>query len=344
LTCCRDWSIVVDEDALADYRNAPDGLREEILKNLVTDEDGDVCFRLREDGACALLDGDGLCPIQRHWGQAHLCTHCGAYPRFIEEYGCLTEACTAISCPEGARLVLEQGVLPLRQWDDGGDEPAFDGVDGALLDGLVVSREKAFRLMGDRSQSIWRRLAALLDYADQLQDCVYKGATLENVQPPEPKLNESSGDMRALTVRLLELLAGLEPLRGSWPALLHRRASELGSLGRQEYALMTAGFQAAWPDWEAQLERLADYFLFRHWPKVVNDDRLYGRAAFTAAGCVVLFHLAVLGWNEDKGFDLGTLSLLWAAFSREVEHLDENFDALVDTLGDRESWPLAQWL
>ena len=67
LTCCRDWSIVPDEDSLADYQTAPGALRELIAQNLVTDEDGDVCFRLRPDGVCALLDGDGLCPNQRHW-------------------------------------------------------------------------------------------------------------------------------------------------------------------------------------------------------------------------------------------------------------------------------------
>ena len=68
LTCCRDWEIVVDEAALADYAAAPVPLRQTIADNLVTDEEGDVCFRLNDDGTCALLDGDGLCPIQRHWG------------------------------------------------------------------------------------------------------------------------------------------------------------------------------------------------------------------------------------------------------------------------------------
>lgn len=29
-TCCRDWEIVLDEQALADYRNAPPGLRDKL--------------------------------------------------------------------------------------------------------------------------------------------------------------------------------------------------------------------------------------------------------------------------------------------------------------------------
>lgn len=69
LTCCRDWDIVVDKESLADYATAPEGLRQTIAAALITDEEGDVCFRLASDGRCALLDEDGLCPIQRRWGE-----------------------------------------------------------------------------------------------------------------------------------------------------------------------------------------------------------------------------------------------------------------------------------
>ena len=113
LTCCRDWDIVVDKESLADYATAPEGLRQTIAAALITDEEGDVCFRLASDGRCALLDEDGLCPIQRRWGEEHLCEHCASYPRFIEEYGCLTEACQVVSCLEAARLVLDEGIFPL---------------------------------------------------------------------------------------------------------------------------------------------------------------------------------------------------------------------------------------
>ena len=118
-TCCRDWSVVPDEDALADYAAAPSPLRERIAQNLDTDDDGDVCFRLDEQGMCALLTPDGLCAIQRDWGEAHLCAHCAAYPRFIEEYGCLTETALAVSCPEAARLLREQPPIARKKHPSG---------------------------------------------------------------------------------------------------------------------------------------------------------------------------------------------------------------------------------
>lgn len=77
---------------------------------------------------------------------------------------------------------------------------------------------------------------------------------------------------------------------------------------------------------------------------MVNDDLLYGRAALSACACLVLGHLAMLEWSDCAAFSPADESLLWAAFSREIEHLDENFDTLVEEFYDQEQWPLARIL
>jgi hypothetical protein len=224
------------------------------------------------------------------------------------------------------------------------NDPPFDGVDEELLNGLVHSRESAFRLVCGRSQPIWGRLSALLDYAGELEDRIYMETPLEEIDAPKPRPDRDESDRQTLAVRLLGLLAELEPLREEWPQLLEKRAAELDAMDAQTYGNVTAEYRAACPQWQEQLERLACYFLFRHWPKAVNDDMLYGRAALTAAACAALYHLSALAWNENKALDLQDQALLWAAFSREVEHLDENFDQLVDTLANQVEWPLAQML
>ena len=344
LTCCRDWEIVLDEDSIRDYQNAPGDLKQTIADNLVTDEDGDICFRLRPDGLCALLDGDSLCPIQRHWGEEHLCDHCGAYPRFNEEYGCLTENVQAISCPEVARLVMDEGIFPLHTTDDGVEDPPFDGVDPDLLAGLTTTREEMFRLLNDRSVSLSLRLSAMLLFADDLQDCIDFGLPLPNCSMPEPLTGADRAGLRPLTARLLTRMAELEPLRPQWPELLVKRAVELDGMTDRTYLSLWEEFRSAHPLWETHLERLACYFIFRHWPKVVNDDLLYGRAALTAAACLLLGHLSLLAWQEEPSFSPSDEALLWAKFSREIEHLDENFDTLVGEFYDKERWPLAEAL
>lgn len=338
-TCCRDWSIVPDGDSLADYKNAPEPLRGRIAAALDRDDDGDVCFRLREDGYCALLTEDGLCPIQRDWGEEHLCTHCGAYPRFTEEYGCLTETALAVSCPEGARLLMETERFELAETDDGRVDPPFEGVDGELLAGLEKSRAAALELLGDTGRPLWRRLADVAAYADDLQDCIDFGAYAAMADcVPEPVEGAGSG-RRLFAARLMEYCAGLEPLRPAWPELLLRRSEELRGTGKN-YAALCAAYEGACPDWEGHLTNLACYLVFRHWHKTVNDDGLYGRAALAGAACLLVYHLCLLQWRERGNLSHWDEAALWSAFSREIEHLEENMTGLMGTLFDQESWPL----
>lgn len=320
-TCCRDWSVVPDGDALADYAAAPSPLRERIAQNLVTDEDGDTCFRLDGGGMCALLTPDGLCAIQRDWGEEHLCAHCAAYPRFIEEYGCLTESSLAISCPEAARLLRSAPRFALVETDDGHDDPPFDGVDPELLAGLEHSRAQVLALLGGDG-GLWAKLRAILACAEALQGCIDEGGYGKMIAcAPTPALPEDAPRRQSSAAWLLDALANLDPLRPDWPALLRDRAEQLSRLSPADYTALRADYARANPNCERQLTNLACYFVFRHWHKAVNDDALYGRAAFACAAVSALYHLSL--------FQPGQEAALWSRFSREVEHDEDNLDELV---------------
>lgn len=322
-TCCQDWSVVPDEDALADYAAAPAPLRTRIAQNLVTDEGGDVCFRLDGQGKCALLAGDGLCILQRDWGEAHLCAHCAAYPRFTEEFGCLTETALAISCPEAARLLLEAPGFTLTETDDGKADVPFPGIDPDLLAGLEHSRAQALAFLNrEDGEGLWEKLSAVEDYASRLQLLLNDGAypALPDDSPRVLIAGQPPAYYR-YAVRQLRLFAGLEPLRSDWPGLLQDCAARLESLSFEDYSILDAGYRRRLnPRWERQFTNLACYLIFRHWHKAANDDMLYGRAAFARAACTVLYHLALIHPGEEIS--------LWSRFSREVEHDADNLDAL----------------
>jgi len=333
-TCCRDWEIVVDEEYMARCGKGPEGLSEAVAEGTVVDEDGERCFRLSPEGYCVLLNGEGLCSIQRRWGAECLSEHCAAYPRFIEEYGCLTEMNLAVSCPEAARLTMERGIFPLREADDGANEPPFEGVDGELLSGLTASRGTALEQLSERAASLWSRLGKLMDYAAALQELVDEGRFDEMAGCPFPEGRdwEKEGTLCGQAVGLLDFLASMEPLRPQWPLLLKKRAKELGALTDEEYTALTRDYACARPQWEVHLERLAQALLFRHWPKTVNDGELYGRAGFAAAACVVMYHLSMLAWREDENFSSADECLLWAQFSREIEHDEDNLQRILEVL------------
>ena len=327
-TCCRDWSVVPDEAALADYAVAPAPLGERIARNLVVDEDGDVCFRLDERGMCTLLTPGGLCAIQKDWGEEHLCAHCAAYPRFTEEFGCLTETALAVSCPEAARLLFEAPRFALVETNDGVDTPPFDGVDPDLLAGLERSRAQVLALLDGGVGTIWEKLNALLGRAKTLESSLFTGDFRRDFPFPPPPI---SGLFQASAVWLLEVLADLDPLRPDWPELLKARAKQLSPLSPADYIALRSRYEQANPRWERQLTNLACYFVFRHWHKAVNDDVLYGRAAFVCAACSVLYHLSLFQPGEEV--------TLWTRFSREVEHDENNLAELIWALSEPDALP-----
>ena len=84
-TCCKDWQIILDEDAIARYASLPGELGEQVRAAMLT-ENGETRFRER-GGNCVLLRDDGLCPLQAAYGAEMLCRTCFTHPRFTEEYG-----------------------------------------------------------------------------------------------------------------------------------------------------------------------------------------------------------------------------------------------------------------
>lgn len=330
-TCCRDWDIVLDQKTLADYQTAPASLAQQLQASLTTDEDGDTCFRLDDRGFCTMLTEDGLCAIQKEWGESHLCEHCGAYPRFVEEYGSLTEASLALSCPEVARLVLNAPSFQVIQEDDDQPDLPFPDIPPQLLEGLDIHRQKALTRMEQEQCSIWERIQDVLSMAHALQSII---DTLEYSLLTEPmvitSLQQSSASCRTFVQSLCRLFASLEPLRASWPQRLEQCRQRLEQLTEEEYQSLCRAFEAQVPKWQRHLTNVTEYLIFRHWHKTVNDDQLYPRAAFIASSGLLLYHLFLVQWDQSRNLTLDDEITICCAFSREVEHMEENLETVID--------------
>lgn len=119
-TCCAGWRIAVDKKDVRRFEELSlDWLREDILSNLLQKE-GQYYFRNQADGRCAMLDGDGLCRIQRNTTEETLCNTCRKYPRLIREEDEILYLSMAASCPVIVRyLLLEEEVFWLISNDAG---------------------------------------------------------------------------------------------------------------------------------------------------------------------------------------------------------------------------------
>lgn len=110
-TCCAGWSIQVDGEDYARFRLLePEWLRQDILSN-IQQKGSRYFFKNEKSGACAMLDGDGLCRIQRNASEETLCNTCRKYPRLFYMSDEVMYLSMAASCPVISRYLVRDDVV-----------------------------------------------------------------------------------------------------------------------------------------------------------------------------------------------------------------------------------------
>ena len=297
-TCCEKWEVVIDEDSAALYQTVSGPLGGKLRSALKRDEDGDLCFPLN-GGRCPFLDGENLCEIHKTLGEDATSVTCREHPRFTEDYGPFREVTLSASCPAANALLLgSREPLTFRTFET--EEAGEEGDE--WLNYLLPLRERLLDILTDRSRPLRARVASFLAQALSAQGCLddeHPEAMNDAVEEPIPPAEAP------LFPATLEFLASLEVLDSDWPALLKRAAAAEKT-----------------PQPEALLERIAVYFAFRYLLKAVNDGDLLSRAELVVFAVVTVERLAaVCGLPEAL-----------RRFSAEIEHDDDNLDALLEAL------------
>lgn len=310
-SCCTGWEVVIDGETAAFYGTVPGPLGEELRASLRT-EDGERCFALSH-GRCPFLDGRGLCRIYTELGEEHLSGTCRLHPRFAEEYGPLREISLAASCPAAAELLLgsrETLTFPARRTPE--PEEAGD----PWLAPLLALRGRMLELLGDRARPLASRLSAVALLAEEAQPLLDQDRAEGLASLPEEPVSRPAPDAPALFPGGFRFLRTLELLEEDWPPLLT--------------AAESAGAPAC-PDWA--LERICAYFLFRYVLKTVNDGDLLGRVRLCMFSTLTVRRLSAC-------VPLGEALY---RYCREIEHSEENLEALTQALrGEESQIPLAR--
>lgn len=291
-SCCELWEVVLDEDTAARYR-AAEGELGQRLRGAMETVEGEVCFPLR-GGRCPFLDGENLCEIHRAMGEEATSLTCRSHPRFIEEYEGLAEVSLAISCPAANDLLFSlSGPLTYVEIDDG---------DTAAEDPLFYLRGELFALLwgeGTLKERLKRLLAlgiAAQSIMDDGEDALLCSLSAEDAAPPDWAGEEE------LFPAAAEFLGELEILGPDWAELLNAPAPlELDSHADA-------------------LSRLCGYFLFRYVCKAMGDGDVLGKIQLAVLAVLTAAHYG------------GGIGIPEAArlFSREIEHSEENLQALAE--------------
>lgn len=114
-TCCSGWSVNIDRDTYHQYKKNRHKVLEPLFKIAISRDTSDRAdssnnfglMKMKPDGACHFLQADQLCAIQNTLGAAALSHTCQVYPRIPNKFGSQLEMTLGLSCPEAARLILQ---------------------------------------------------------------------------------------------------------------------------------------------------------------------------------------------------------------------------------------------
>jgi lysine-N-methylase len=177
-TCCVGWGIIVDQETYRKYQTIPDHriaakpLGSLVEINPARSSTGDYA-RLRLEGARCPALHEGLCVIQQTLGESYIPDLCSKYPQVLNLIGGAVERSLHLSCPEAARLVLEdpeamlfhertEALLPHRSG-------ALNAIVGDPGDHLFQVRTLVIEVVRERSLPLWQRIVSLGLVIDRLE-------------------------------------------------------------------------------------------------------------------------------------------------------------------------------
>ena len=292
-SCCKEWEVLVDEDAAAAYLALPGALGDDLRRYLYQDEEGDWYLRIT-DGRCPMWRNDGLCRIQAERGHDALCETCREFPRLTHDYGTFVERGLELSCPEAARIIFENPNTPWVEKEiPGGEAPEYDPADMEIL---LETRKVMLTILADHSRSVQESLTLALLYGYQAQSALDGG---DSTWDEAAAMHFACGLAKpSAPSELTAFYLDLEILTDAW----RQRLSAPAGAGQ----------------WDERLRTLARYGVQRYWLQAISDFDLVGRVKMVIAACVLVHHL---------GDDLVQTAQLYA---KEIENNCDNVDAILD--------------
>lgn len=311
-TCCSSWEVVVDAHTRAKYETLNGPLGERVRRCLRQDADGDSYLAF-EHGHCPMLAESGLCSLQKTYGSEMLSSVCNRYPRYIYEFGALTEVGVSLSCPAACDLILNTPFSICETVNS--DPPSLNDIDPMAFYTAKNGREIAFRIASDSRFPVFSRMALILKLGEALEDAIEDPADVLadwNHAARWPEILDSihskdSGDFSIL----LTVFQNMEPLTDRYPALLN-----------------TLSDTAPLPD-STLAERLLQYYLYKYMLQAAYDGTLLSNLQFAAASLLMIGAM----FSSAQPDTPEACTDLLHRFARETEHSDANLQQFADWAG-----------
>ncbi len=348
-TCCAGWQIVIDDEARMRYKSET-GEYGDVLRERIDWEEGVFAQDYRK--RCAFLTENNLCEMYQQLGEESLCVTCANYPRHIEEFENLREITLTISCPEVARILLEQKEpVKFSEEEIEEDEEEFEDFDPFFFSYLEDARKIMIAILQNRRWSIAVRVALVQKMAEEMQSIIEESdlfdladvfETYEEeanlakvVTEAERELNafyDTEEEVFRYSRAAFDRLYELEHLSEDWEAYLEQCRKTLYGGGARVYRDLRNKFQEYCKrapidgiDMDILLEQLLVYFVFAYFCGAVYDDNVIGKIKMSVDSVTVLYEMFMAKWAEQDGRLSGEdIKKIVYRYSRELEHSDVN--------------------
>lgn len=352
--------LVIDEDSLERYKKEKGAFGERLRGSIDWEEE---CF-FQNGRRCAFLNEENLCDLYKDMGPDALCETCRMYPIHVEEYEGLRELSLSLSCPEAAKIILscKEPVRFLEEETEGDED--FDEFDFMMFSQLEDTRDVLFSILQDRKLPLTLRMAASEQLAERYQICMEEQREFEiddllrkverhqaeNTLPDFVTESLSENGVNAAALHQLDrqreelqVLRGLERLRPEWDQVLnqverwlYQGTEETYRKIYEEFHRMYGALSSYKEEWENLGEQLLMFFVYTYFCGDVYDDMVCSKMELALFSVRWIQEILIARWLENgKKLTMQDVEEVSWQYAREVEHSDDNLNALEDWLFER---------
>lgn len=345
-TCCAGWGIVIDDVTYDRYKNVQ-GKFGERLRSEIVHEAGENIFVLKGNN-CPFLNKEKTCDIYINIGEENLCYTCQQYPRYTEEFGSLREIGISLSCPEAARIMLNNDKKVTFELSENEEVvSSYNDINAQLFIELLQSRNIVMDMLQDRDIDLRKRVALALLFVDEIQ---------EKIDESEIKEIKSVREKYSDKLFLEELLEKLEEYKNNegikydniqeyfnvFRDLKHITPNDPLGLNdalryfwqadedEELYILKHKQFVEYYEDKIYKFENILVYFVFRYFMKAVFDYDALAKIKTAIISYMMIRELAVVRYIENNEFTDEDMVDIAHTYSKDIEHLEENIEALAE--------------
>ena len=345
-TCCAGWGIVIDDATYDRYKNVQgefgDRLRSEIVH-----EAGENIFVLKGNN-CPFLNEEKTCDIYINIGEENLCYTCQQYPRYTEEFGSLREVGISLSCPEAARIMLNNSKKVEFELSENNEVvSSYNDINAQLFIELLQSRKIVMDIIQDRTIDLRKRAVVALLFVDEIQEKIDESEIKEIKSVREKYLDkgfleelineleeyrDSEGSKYDDMHEYFKVFKDLKHITPDDPLGLNDALRYFWQTDEDEelYIIKHRQFEEYYKDKLYKFENILVYFVFRYFMKAVFDYDILAKIKTALVSYMIIRELAVVRYIENNEFTDEDMVDIAHTYSKDIEHLEENIEALAE--------------